>query len=409
MNKSLFVLLLIIPLMINCARGQQPIPKDAEIINKKIEPEKILEIEVGAQQIEEYIDLIKGKNIAIIGNQSSLINDTHLVDTLLKLGVSVKKVMSPEHGFRGNVSAGEHIKDGKDSKTNLPIISLYGSHKKPSVRDLEDIDIVIFDLQDVGTRFYTYLSSLHLCMEACAENNKKLIILDRPNPNGYYVDGPILEPKHKSFVGMDPIPIVHGMTLGEYALMLNGEKWLEDSLQCDVVVIKSKNYTHSMSYNLPIKPSPNLPNNISINLYPSLCLFEGTIISIGRGTQRPFQMYGHPSFTKFDTIFTPISIPTASKNPKLKGEECKGYSLVNYTNTEAVNYGKINLSYIINAYNLSGKPKDFFNSFFYKLAGTAELRKQIETGVSEEDIRKGWEAGLNDFKNIRSKYLLYQL
>ncbi len=397
--------------MINCARGQQPISNDSikekSEFHKEIKPEKILKIEVGAQQINEYIDLIKDKNIAIIGNQSSLVNETHLVDTLLKLGISIKKVMSPEHGFRGNVSAGEHIKDGKDAKTNLPIVSLYGSHKKPSVKDLEDIDIVIFDLQDVGTRFYTYLSTLHLCMEACAENNKKLIILDRPNPNGYYVDGPILEPKHKSFVGMDPIPIVHGMTLGEYALMLNGEKWLKDSVQCDVYVVKSKNYNHSLNYNLPIKPSPNLPNNISINLYPSLCLFEGTIISIGRGTQRPFQMYGHPSFTIYDTIFTPVSIPTASKNPKLKGEECKGYSLINYTNIEAINYGKINLSYIINAYNLSGEPKNFFNSFFYKLAGTEQLRKQIEEGVSEEDIRKSWESGLSNFKNIRSKYLLY--
>ncbi len=365
-------------------------------------------IEVGAQQTKEFLPIIKGKRIAVMANPSSLIGKTHLIDSLLNLGVNVVKVMSPEHGFRGNKSAGEHINNGKDSKTGLPIISLYGAHKKPTKEDLEDIDILIFDLQDVGTRFFTYLSSLHLCMEACAENNKTLMVFDRPNPNGYYVDGPILEKKYKSFVGMDPIPIVHGMTLGEYAQMLNGEKWLKNSIQCELIVIKMKNYNHDKMYNLPIKPSPNLPNNISINLYPSLCLFEGTKISIGRGTQSPFQMYGHPDFKEYDTVFIPMPIAGASAHPKLQGKECRGYSLDNYSNTEAKSFGKINLHWLLNAYKQCGESDDFFKSFFYKLSGTAQLRKQIESGLSEEEIRESWKNGLDDFKIIRAKYILYK-
>ncbi len=367
------------------------------------------EITVGAEQITEYLPIIKNKRIAVIANQSSLVGRTHLVDTLLSMGIDIKKVMSPEHGFRGNVSAGEHIADGKDSRTGLSIISLYGSHKKPTKEDLENIDILIFDLQDVGTRFYTYLSTLHLCQEACAENNIKLIILDRPNPNGYYVDGPILEEKYKSFVGLDPIPIVHGMTLGEYAQMLNGEKWLKNGVQCDINIIKVKNYNHSMNYDLPIKPSPNLPNNISINLYPSLCLFEGTKVSIGRGTERPFQMYGYPTFADFDTVFTPEPIKGVAAKPKLQGKECKGYTLINYNNEMAVTNSKIKLNWLIDAYNQSGKSDDFFNSFFNKLAGTSILRKQIEEGKTEQEIRESWQSGLNNFKKIRSKYLLYSI
>ena len=391
----IIIALLIIPFFTNCSIAQKP------------KEQQETKIEVGAEHISEYLSIIKNKRIAIVANPSSLIGETHLVDTLLSIGVDIKKVMSPEHGFRGNVSAGEHIADGKDLLTGLPILSLYGSHKKPTKEDLQDIDILIFDLQDVGTRFYTYLSTLHLCQEACAENNKKMIILDRPNPNGYYVDGPILEEKHKSFVGLDPIPIVYGMTLGEYAKMLNGEKWLENGVQCDITIIKVKNYNHNMGYDLPIKPSPNLPNNISINLYPSLCLFEGTKVSIGRGTQRPFQMYGHPSFEKYDTTFTPEPISGVSARPKLKGELCKGYSLIYYSNEDAQKYGKINLSWLIDAYEQSGKADDFFNSFFYKLAGTAELRKQIEDGKTEQEIRESWQNDLNSFKKIRSKYLLY--
>ena len=396
MFRNILVFILLTPFLINCAGAQ-----------KSIHTTEQQSIEVGAEQLSEYLPLLKNKRIAIIANPSSLVGTTHLVDTLLSLGIDIKKVMSPEHGFRGNVSAGEHIADGKDSKTGLPIISLYGAHKKPTKEDLQDIDIIIFDLQDVGTRFYTYLSTLHLSMEACGENNKTMIVLDRPNPNGYYIDGPILEEKYKSFVGLDPIPIVHGMTLGEYAQMLNGEKWLENDVQCKLKVIKIKNYDHSMSYNLPVRPSPNLPNNISINLYPSLCLFEGTKVSIGRGTQRPFQMYGYTSFEKYDTTFTPEPITGVSARPKLKGMLCKGYTLIHYTNEEAQKQGKINLSWLIDAYEQSGKADDFFNNFFYKLAGTAELRKQIEDGKTEAEIRKSWQPGLDKFKLIRAKYVLY--
>ena len=373
--------------------------------NVRITQKKII---VGAERTTKYLDILKDENIAIVANPSSLIYENHLVDSLISLGINIKKVMSPEHGFRGNVGAGEHIKDGVDLKTGLPIISLYGSHKKPTKSDLSGIDILIFDLQDVGTRFYTYLSTLNLCMEACAENNIQLLLLDRPNPNGYYIDGPILQEKNKSFVGLNPIPIVHGMTLGELALMINGELWLKDSLQCDLKIIKVNNYNHSMNYNLPIRPSPNLPNNIAINLYPSLCLFEGTVISIGRGTDSPFQVYGHPSFNTYDTLFTPQPIAHAAPHPKLEGKECKGYDLSYYTNDTAKLKSAIQLSWLINAYNQVGNKDKFFSSFFSKLAGTNKLQKQIEAGLSETEIKESWKNELDEFKIIRKKYLLYK-
>ena len=365
------------------------------------------EIVVGAERMNLYFPKLQNKKIAVIANPSSMVHKTHLVDTLLSLGIEIKEVMSPEHGFRGDASAGEHISNSTDSRTGLPIISLYGNHKKPTPKDLQDIDIVIFDLQDVGTRFYTYLSTLHLCMEACAENNKKLIILDRPNPNGYYVDGPILEPKYKSFVGMDPIPIVHGMTLGEYAKMLNGEHWLSDRLTCNIIIIPVDNYTHKMNYHLKVRPSPNLPNNIAINLYPSLCLFEGTPISVGRGTSKPFQMYGYPNFRQFDTTFIPKSIPHVSANPKLKDKKCNGINLSYYNDSIAMSKAGINLSWLISAYNQYPEKDNFFNYFFYKLAGTKKLSEQIKAGKSEQEIKKSWEEGILKFKKIRRKYLLY--
>ncbi len=377
---------------------------DLKLDNKNIKHSII----VGAERTNLYISLLKNKNIAIVANQSSRILNTSLIDSLLELNIDIKEVMSPEHGFRGNIGAGEHIKDRKDQCTGLPIISLYGSHKKPTKDDLNGIDILIFDLQDVGTRFYTYLSTLNLCMEACAENSIQLIILDRPNPNGYYIDGPILQKKYKSFVGMNAIPIVHGMTLGELALMINGEHWLKDSLKCDLKVIKVKNYDHSMSYNLPVRPSPNLPNNIAINLYPSLCLFEGTVISIGRGTNNPFQVYGHPSFKNYDTIFTPNPITHAAPHPKLEGKECKGYNLHYYNNEIAKNKASIQLSWLIDAYNQIGSKEKFFTSFFSKLAGNNKLQKQIKAGLSEAEIKESWKNELDDFKKIRKKYLLYK-
>ena len=401
-KSKLFILIVLLSSQVACSQEKA---KTIQSENRDNTTETII---VGAERTNKYINILKNRSIAIVANPSSLIEGNHLVDSLISLGINIKKVMSPEHGFRGNAGAGEHIKDGKDHRTGLPIISLYGSHKKPTKEDLNSIDILIFDLQDVGTRFYTYLSTLNLCMEACAENNVQLLLLDRPNPNGYYVDGPILQKKYKSFVGINPLPIVHGMTLGELALMINGEYWLKDSLQCNLKVITVNNYDHSMSYNLPVRPSPNLPNNIAINLYPSLCLFEGTIISIGRGTNNPFQIYGYPGFNNYDTTFTPKPIANTAPHPKLEGKKCKGYNLSYYNNDTAKSKAAIQLSWLINAYNQVGDKEKFFSSFFSKLAGTDKLQKQIEAGLSEENIKESWQKELNDFKVIRKKYLLYK-
>jgi uncharacterized protein YbbC (DUF1343 family) len=400
-NKSILkIVLLTLIFSGNTSCGQTKLKTDN---SQKEIAQKDKSIIVGAERTALFLDIIKDKNIAIVANPSSLINHTHLVDSLLSLNINIKKVMSPEHGFRGNMGAGEHVKSGKDSKTGLTIISLYGSHKKPTTKDLSNIDILIFDLQDVGTRFYTYLSTLNLCMEACAENNVQLLILDRPNPNGHYVDGPILKKEYASFVGMNPIPIVHGMTLGELAKMINGEYWLKDSLQCDLKVITVENYNHNTPYKLPIRPSPNLPNAKSIELYPSLCLFEGTIISVGRGTEIPFQIYGHPKFKNYDFEFTPKPIIGAAPHPKLEGKLCKGYDLRN-DSTKIIN---IQLEWLIDAYNQLRKRDDFFISFFSKLAGTNQLQKQIEKGLTAEEIRASWQDDLNTFKLLRKKYLLY--
>jgi uncharacterized protein YbbC (DUF1343 family) len=370
----------------------------------KIQPK---DIRTGAERTELYIEKIRNKRIAIVTNQTGVIGNKHIVDSLLSLNVNIKKVMSPEHGFRGNVSAGEHIKSGVDNKTGLPIISLYGDHKKPSQQDLADIDIVIFDIQDVGVRFYTYISTLHYLMEACAEYKVELIILDRPNPNGHYVDGPILKKEFSSFVGMDPIPVVHGMTVGEYGLMLNGEKWLTNGIQCNLMVIPVQKYNHKMLYQLPIAPSPNLPNMSSIYLYPSLCFFEGTTVSIGRGTEKPFQIYGHPNFIKYDYEFTPKSIPDKALKPKLENIKCKGWDLSKFGNDVFPQMSVLSLIWIQDAYEQLGKNPEFFNSFFDKLAGTSELKSQIQAGMSMEEIAKTWENSLKEFKKIRKKYLLY--
>ena len=396
--------------------------------NKKVETPKKEEpktIKTGADQTSKYLPLLKNKNIAVVANQTSLIykkthsswlvdpetNDkffhktyhtyNHIIDSLINLNINIQKVFAPEHGFRGKADAGEAIADGKDIKTGIPIISLYGKNKKPSQEQLNGIDLVVFDIQDVGARFYTYISTLHYVMEACAEARIPVIVLDRPNPNGHYIDGPVLEPEHKSFVGMHPVPVVYGMTIGEYGQMINGEKWLTNGIQCDLTVIPLENYMHKSLYSLPIKPSPNLPNDTSINLYPSLCFFEGTNISAGRGTDKQFQIYGSPFLKKTSFSFTPQANEGA-KYPKYKGEECFGEDLSSY---EYLN--SLNLSWLIKAYKQSPK-KDFFNAFFTKLAGTQKLQQQIEQELSEEEIKTSWKEGLENFKKVRKQYLLYK-
>ena len=369
-----------------------------------------LKIETAAARTGLYVNLLKGKNIAVVANQTSVIfkeiykkkqEARHLVDSLLTLGIEVKKVFAPEHGFRGKADAGEVVKDGFDTKTGLQIISLYGKNKKPSATQLKGIDIVVFDIQDVGARFYTYISSLHYVMEACAEAGIQVIILDRPNPNSHYIDGPVLEAKHTSFVGMHTVPVVYGMTIGEYGKMINGEKWLKNGIQCDLKVIPLKNYNHQTKYSLPIKPSPNLPNDKSINLYPSLCFFEGTNVSAGRGTEMQFQVYGSPHITKSSFTFTPQA-NEGSKYPKYKKQRCFGEDL-----RTAKNLNKLDLSYLLKAYQ-QNTSKEFFNTFFTKLAGTERLQEQIEQGLSEKEIRKTWVQDIISFKKIRKKYLLYK-
>jgi len=356
-------------------------------------------LKLGAERTDSYLPLLKEKKIAIVGNQSSTIDATHLVDSLLSLEVDVVKVFSPEHGFRGTADAGTKVKDGIDVKTGIPIISLYGKNRKPQKKQLEGIDILLFDIQDVGARFYTYISTLHYVMEAAAENNIQVIVLDRPNPNGHYVDGPIREEKFKSFVGMHAIPIVHGMTIGEYAQMINGENWISE--KCDLIVIEMENYNHKMQYDLPIKPSPNLPNARAINLYPSLCLFEGTNVSVGRGTPFPFQQFGAP-YLESEYSFFPKS-GEGSKYPKHENTICFGTDL----RFQQDYMTAINLNWLIEAYNNSPDKEKFFNNFFDKLAGTDKLRLQIIEGKTAKEIKTSWKSGLEDFKKIKEKYLLY--
>jgi len=364
------------------------------------------EIVTGDQRINEYLPLIKNKTIGIVANQSSVIGNTHLVDTLLDSDIHLAKIFSPEHGFRGAEDAGAFIGGTTDPATGIQIISLYGKHKKPTEEDLEGVEVMLFDLQDVGVRFYTYISTLTYVMDACAAYGVEVIVLDRPNPNSFYVDGPILEAEFSSFVGMHRIPIVYGMTIGEYALLVNGEGWLQSERKCNLTVIKMRNYNRNMIVKLPIKPSPNLPNWQAIYLYPSLCLFEGTIMSIGRGTDFPFQVYGHPDFPVENFAFTPIPHSGAA-NPKYEGITCYGRNLTTYAENYATNTSRIHLTWLIESYKLLSPEHEFFTSYFDKLAGTDKLRKQIEEGMTEGEIRKSWESDLKTFKNIRKKYLLY--
>jgi len=366
------------------------------------------DIKVGAELLDQYLPILKDQSVAVVANQSSIVGDKHLIDVLLENKISIHHVFAPEHGFRGFADAGEKVDDNIDEKTGLPIISLYGKNKKPSKEQLEGVDIVVFDIQDVGVRFYTYISTMHFVMEACAESGIKVLVLDRPNPNGFYIDGPVLKPQFKSFVGMHEVPLVHGMTIGEYAQMINEEGWLENGIACDLQVISCENYTHKDLYKLPVKPSPNLPNMTSIYLYPSLALFEGTIISVGRGTDKPFQQIGHPEFTNGDIVFTPKSGPGA-KYPKLQDEECKGVDLSNFGSFYLRHTRRLYLYWMIETYKSFPKDKMFFNknNFFNKLAGNAQLQVQIRNGLSETEIRASWQQDLLAFKEIRKKYLLY--
>jgi len=361
-----------------------------------------------AERPELYLPLLKNKRVALVINHSSLVKKKHLVDTLLKRGVKVQKIFAPEHGFRGKADAGAHVKNSRDTKTGLPIISLYGTHKKPTKRDLEGIDLILFDIQDVGVRFYTYLSTLHYIMEAGAEQHIPVIILDRPNPNGNYIDGPVLQKKYRSFVGLHPVPVVYGMTIGEYAKMINGEKWLKSGVKVKLKVIPLTNYTHRSFYSLPVKPSPNLPNDRAIALYPSLAFFEGTVISAGRGTKKPFQLYGAPKYKVKKFSFIPKSRPGANY-PKFKGRKCYGVDLSKVNIQKIRAKQKLNLSYLQDAYGNYPDKKKFFlkNRFMDKLAGSDQLRLQIASGASEKTIRKSWEKDLEEFRHIRKKYLLY--
>jgi uncharacterized protein YbbC (DUF1343 family) len=404
----------------NTAINQSAVDESAN--NKPVIPTKA-PVRTGAERLDFYLPLIKGKNVAVFANQTSMVGKSHLVDTLVKLGVNVKVIFGPEHGFRGTADAGEKIDNVTDPATGVPVVSLYGKKRKPSAEDLKDVDIMMFDIQDVGVRFYTYISSLEDYLESAIEHNKPVIILDRPNPNGFYIDGPVLEPAFKSFIGMQPVPVVYGMTIGEYGKMLVGERWIPvlksnpGKQAPKIIVVTCQNYTHSTKYELPVKPSPNLPEIQSIYWYPSTCYFEGTALSEGRGTDKPFQIFGHPSLPDTLYRFTPTSREGA-KSPKLLNQVCYGWNLAGEPKDVLSKLNnRIQLSYLLKAYKLfpnkdsffltskkDPKPEDFF---FNKLAGNATLMQQIKEGKSESEIRKSWQPALNDFKVIRKRYLMY--
>lgn len=397
--KKLLPVLLVMLLATACNGQLQQTPKPP------LRPAQFAlgKVVTGAEQVQRYLPLLKGKKIALLVNQTATLGQVHLVDTLVALQLNIVKIFAPEHGFRGGADAGDHVNDSTDAKTGIPIISLYGKKEKPSAADLAGVDIVIFDIQDVGARFYTFISSLHYMMEACAENNVELMVLDRPNPNGFYVDGPVLKKEFASFVGVDPIPVVHGLTVAEYAQMVNGEGWLGEGKKCKLLYVQCVNYTHKTKYELPIKPSPNLPNAQAVLLYPSLCFLEGTNTSLGRGTDKPFQIMGAPGLKEGDYTFTPKSVPGA-KNPPLLNKECKGYDL-----STAPVVPMLTLRYLLMMYNAYPDKSKFFlsNNFIDKLAGTDELRKQILAGKTEKEIKETWQPALTEYKAKRKKYLLY--
>lgn len=368
---------------------------------------QVMPVAVGAEATNEYFPLLKGKRIAVLSNHTGMVGNEHLVDLLKRKDFNVVCIFSPEHGFRGNADAGEHVSSSVDEKTGIPILSLYdGDTGKPSVKSMSLFDVLVFDLQDVGLRFYTYYATMVRMMDACAESQKKMIILDRPNPNGHYVDGPILDMKYKSGVGWLPIPVVHGMTLGELAMMVNGEKWLPEGRICDISVIKCKNYTHQTMYQLPIPPSPNLPTMKAVYMYPSTCYFEATPVSLGRGTDKPFLVYGHPNMLSYSFSFTPRSIPGA-KNPPLLNKICYGVDLSDLSESDIWKKG-VDLTYLIDAYNNLNMGDHFFSSFFEKLIGVSYVRKMIKEGCSADEIKKKWSDDVEKFKKQRAPYLLYQ-
>ena len=362
---------------------------------------------LAAEHIDQYESQIKGKRVELLVNQTSTIGSVHLVDTLQSLGVDIQKVFAPEHGFRGDHSAGALVSNGIDEKSGLPVVSLYGRNKKPTPQMLENIDVVVFDIQDVGVRFYTYISTMHYVMEACAEQNKKLIILDRPNPNGFYVDGPVLKTEYSSFIGMHPIPIVHGLTVGELALMIEGEAWLKNKVKCNFQIVPCKNYTHDSLYQLPIKPSPNLPNMNSVYLYPYLGLFEGTNVSIGRGTDFPFQVVGRPEF-KGDYLFIPRSIPGVSDHPKHEGKECGGFVVNDVNLPRFFDQPSLNLDWFLLFYAKNTPANGpYFKNFIFKLIGNSTFKDQVIAGLSAQEIKQTWQSDLEEYKAMRKKYLLY--
>jgi uncharacterized protein YbbC (DUF1343 family) len=374
--------------------------------NNEIKFIKSDRIITGAARTELYLPNLKGKSVGIICNQTSLVGKTHLIDTLSNSGIEIRAIFCPEHGFRGEAEAGAEVIDGKDGKTGIHIISLYGKKKKPLPEDLNGIDILLFDIQDVGARFYTYISTLALVMEAAAEQKIPMILTDRPNPNGFYIDGPVLDTTFRSFVGMHPVPVVYGMTIGEYALMVNGEGWLNDK-KCNLTVIPLINYTHSMVVCLPVPPSPNLPTWQSVYLYPSLCFFEGTFISVGRGTKLPFQVIGHPDYKIGSFLFTPGAIPGVSEHPLYENKECTGSKLSGFAESYQKNEQHLSLAWLIGMHEYFKDSANFFNAYFDKLAGSDLLQKQIISGQSEEQIRKTWENDHTRFMQVREKYLLY--
>ncbi|WP_204336762.1 exo-beta-N-acetylmuramidase NamZ family protein [Cryomorpha ignava] len=404
--KFISLCCLFLPLIASCSSqsAQNHFPEtksQAETITEK-------QILPGIYAMDSIVAALLGKRVALIANHTSLVDGTHAVDTLLGSGINVVKVFASEHGFRGDAPDGAHIGNTKDPKTGLPIVSLYGKNKKPTPEMLKDVDVIVFDIQDVGCRFYTFLSTMHYAMEAAAENGLEMVVLDRPNPNGFYVDGPVLDPKFKSFVGMHPIPVVYGMTLGECAKMINGEGWLKDGVTADLKVFECENYTHSSLYELPVKPSPNLPNMDAIYWYPSLCFLEGTDVSVGRGTPTPFTIIGEPGNKGGDFEFTPVSIENASTDPKHKGEVCVGYDLsgkLDFKNLPDT----VQISWLVRMYNETDSKADFFrkDGYFDLLAGTDALRKALVAGKTANEIRAEWQKDLLDFKKIRVKYLIY--
>ena len=365
------------------------------------------QIQVGAAQTGKYVPLLRGKNVALCVNHTATIGNVHLLDTLIRAGIRVVKIFAPEHGFRGDEEAGKNIVNSVDSKTKVPVVSMYGQTKKPTKEQLRGVDILVFDIQDVGARFFTYISTLHYMMEAAAENGIRIIVLDRPNPNGYWVDGLVLDTAYRSFVGIDPVPIAHGMTVGEYAKMINGEGWIHAPKQCNLTVIPIIGYTHFQRYQLPVSPSPNLSSMAAIYLYPTLCLFEGTCMSLGRGTDKPFRLLGHPDFPVGTIYFTPKSIPNVASNPPHLEKSCRGFDLTDYALSILKNTNFIDIDFLIESYQNCPNKTQFFTAFFDKLAGNKSLREQIIAGKSAAEIKESWKKDLDKFKQIRKKYLLY--